>query len=88
MVVYSNSMSEMTPSLETAFEHTNYDLLDVTMNRRTVRLSVKQADADAQALRAIVEEAVGVDGFFGLNVTTEQSPTDDVGTVVTFQQRG
>ncbi|NUE02533.1 hypothetical protein HUB97_08545 [Halorubraceae archaeon YAN] len=81
-------MSEMTPSLKAAFEYTDYDLLDVTVNRRTVRLSVRQADANAQALRAIVEEAVGVDGFFGLNVTTEQSATDDVGTVVTFQQRG
>ncbi|MCL9818440.1 hypothetical protein [Natronocalculus amylovorans] len=81
-------MSEMTPSLEAAFEYTDYDLLDVTVNRQTVRLSVKQADADAQALRAIVEEAVGADGFFGLNVTTEQNATDDVGSVVTFQQRG
>ncbi len=81
-------MSDVEATLRAAFEHTEYDLGDVGINRQTVRVPVRQEGADPKALEAIVDEAVGAENVFGLTVTTETVGADDaIGTVVTFQHR-
>ncbi|GAB7092110.1 hypothetical protein JCM18237_23810 [Halorubrum luteum] len=81
-------MTDVEATLREAFEHTDYDLGDVGVNRNQVRVPVLQEGADPEALRAIVDEAVGEDAVFGLTVTTETVGRDDaIGTVVTFQFR-
>lgn len=81
-------MTDVEAALREAFEHTDYDLGDVGVNRGQVRVPVLQEGADPEALRAIVDEAVGEDAVFGLTVTTETVGGDDaIGTVVTFQFR-
>ncbi|MBP1923098.1 glutamate/tyrosine decarboxylase-like PLP-dependent enzyme [Halorubrum alkaliphilum] len=81
-------MTDIEAAIREAFEHTEYDLGDVGINRQQVRIPVLQEGADPEALRAIVDEAVGEDGVVGLTVTTETIGGDDaVGTVVTFQYR-
>lgn len=82
-------MSDFTTAIRTAFEHTDYDVADVSQNRQSVRIAIRQEGPEPAAFRAIVEEAIGADGFFGFNVTTERiDGQDTVGTVVTFQKRG
>ena len=82
-------MTDLSEAIRTAFEHTDYDVADVTQNRQSVRIAIKQDGPEPAALRAIIEEAIGADGFFGFNVTTERiDGQDTVGTVITFQQRG
>ncbi len=81
-------MTDLETTIHEAFEHTEYDLGDVGINRQQVRIPVLQEGADPDALRAIVDEAVGEDAVVGLTVTTETIAGDDtVGTVVTFQYR-
>lgn len=81
-------MTDIEATLREAFEHTDYDLGDVTVNRRQVRVPVLQEGADPDALRAVVDEAVGEENVLGLTVTTETVGGDDaIGTVVTFQHR-
>lgn len=81
-------MTDVQDALAEAFEHTDYDLGDVQVNRGRVRVPVLQDGADPDALRAIVEEALGADTVTMFNVTTETIDAQDtVGTVVTFRQR-
>lgn len=81
-------MSNIETQLRSAFEATEYDVSDVTVNRRQVRVAIRQPDAEADALRAIVDEAVGEENVLGLDVATESVDGQDaLGTVVTFQQR-
>ncbi|MES3160087.1 MAG: hypothetical protein PPP55_00780 [Halorubrum sp.] len=81
-------MSDIEAALRDAFEHTEYDLGDVGLNRQQIRIPVLQEGADPDALRAVVEEAVGEEAVVGLTVTTETIAGDDtVGTVVSFQYR-
>ena len=81
-------MTDVEHALREAFEHTEYDLGDVGVNRDQVRVPVLAEGADPAALRAVVEEAVGEDAVFGFTVTTETVGGDDaIGTVVTFQYR-
>ncbi|WP_418281263.1 hypothetical protein [Halorubrum sp. DTA98] len=81
-------MSDVEAALSEAFEHTDYDLGDVSVNRQQVRIPIRQEGADPEALRAIVDEAVGEENVFGLTVTTETIAGDDtIGTVVTFTYR-
>lgn len=81
-------MDDVEAALRAAFEHTDYDLGDVGVNRGTVRVPVLQEGADPEALEAIVDEAVGEEHVFGFTVTTETVGGDDaIGTVATFQHR-
>jgi len=81
-------MSDVTDAVRDAFEHTDYDLGDVSVNRSMVRVPVLQEGADPDALRAIVEEALGADEIRTSDVTTETLDADDtVGTVVTVRRR-
>jgi len=81
-------MTDIQTRIRSAFDATEYDVSDVTVNRRQVRVTVREADAEADALRAVVDEAVGEEEVIGLDVTTESvGGQDALGTVVTFRQR-
>ncbi|TKX83472.1 hypothetical protein EXE43_24070, partial [Halorubrum sp. SS5] len=75
-------------AIREAFEHTEYDLGDVAVNRRQVRVPVIHEGADPDALRAVIEEALGADALAAVTVTTERIAGEDtVGTVVSFRYR-
>jgi uncharacterized protein YbjQ (UPF0145 family) len=81
-------MTDIAAALRDAFEHTDYDLGDVAVNRRQVRVPVLQEGAEPDALRAVIEEALGADAVGGVTVTTETlDAADTIGTVVSFQYR-
>jgi uncharacterized protein YbjQ (UPF0145 family) len=81
-------MTDTVATIRDAFEHTDYDLGDVAVNRGQVRVPVLQKGADPDALRAVIEEALGADAVVGVNVSTETIDGEDgVGTVVSFQYR-
>lgn len=82
-------MASLAEDIRAAFEPTDYDVDTVAVNRRQVRVTVRQADADPAALRAVVEEAVGAEAI----VTFDASPaaddaSDAVGTAITVRLRG
>ncbi|TKX75605.1 hypothetical protein EXE46_02330 [Halorubrum sp. GN11_10-6_MGM] len=81
-------MSDVETAIREAFEHTEYDLGNVAVNRRQVRVPVRQESADPDALRAVIEEALGADALATVTVTTERIGGEDtVGTVVSFRHR-
>lgn len=81
-------MTDIAAEIRDAFEHTDYDLGDLGVNRRQVRVAVLQEGADPAALRAVIEEALGADTVVGLTVSTETIDGEDaIGTVVSFQHR-
>ena len=76
-------MTDIEAAIREAFEHTEYDLGDVAVNRRQVRVPVIDEGADPDALRAVIEEALAA-----VTVTTERIAGEDtVGTVVSFRYR-
>jgi len=81
-------MTDIVATIRDAFEHTDYDLGDVAVNRGQVRVPVLQKGADPDALRAVIEEALGADAVVGVAVSTETIDGEDgVGTVVSFRYR-
>lgn len=81
-------MNDLTERLTAAFEHTDYDLVTASQNRDQVRVAVLPAGADPEALRAIVEEALGTDALLGFTVTSETVDANDtIGTVASFRRR-
>jgi len=81
-------MTDVRDAIGDAFEHTQYDLGDVAVNRRQVRVAVRQKGADPDALRAVIEEALGADAIASVTVTTETiDNADTIGTVVSFRHR-
>ena len=81
-------MTDTVATIRDAFEHTDYDLGDVAVNRGQVRVPVLQKGADPDALRAVIEEALGADAVVGVAVSTETIDGEDgVGTVVSFRYR-
>ena len=81
-------MTDIDAALRDAFEHTDYDLGDVAVNRQQVRVPVLQEGADPDALRAVIEEALGADAVVSATVSTETIDGEDtIGTVVSFQYR-
>ena len=81
-------MTDIHDALRDAFEHNEYDLGDVGVNRQQVRVPVLQEGADPDALRAVIEEALGADAVVGVTVATETIDGEDtIGTVVSFQYR-
>ncbi|MFT4944717.1 MAG: hypothetical protein ACI9K3_000654 [Halovenus sp.] len=81
-------MSELTDTLRDAFEQGGYEVSDVSVNRSTVRISVLDPEASAEALRELTHETVDPDDVLGFNVTTESADNRDVTTVVSFRYRG
>jgi len=81
-------MTDTAAAIREAFQHTDYDLGDVAVNRRQVRVPILQEGADPDALRAVIEEALGADAVVGVTVRTETIDGEDtIGTVVSFQHR-
>ncbi|WP_435074763.1 hypothetical protein [Halorubrum sp. HHNYT27] len=81
-------MTDIDAAIRDAFEHTEYDLGDIAVNRRQVRVPVLQQGAEPDALRAVIEEALGADAVVGVTVSTEAiDGSDTIGTVVSFQHR-
>jgi len=80
-------MIDIDATLRDAFEHTDYDLGDVAVNRKQVRVPVlQQGAADPDALTAVIEEALGADAVVAATVTTEAIDGEDtIGTVVSFR---
>ncbi|MFT4883726.1 MAG: hypothetical protein ACI8U4_001237 [Natronomonas sp.] len=80
-------MSDLSDELRSAFEGTKYTVADVSQNRGQVRIELLEADAEADALREVIDTVVDLDDVFGPNVTTESTEGQGVRTVVTFRQR-
>jgi uncharacterized protein YbjQ (UPF0145 family) len=81
-------MTDITAAVRNAFERTDYDLGDVAVNRRQVRVSVLREGAGSDALRAVIGEALGADAVAGVTATTETIDGDDeIGTVASFRYR-
>lgn len=81
-------MSNAEDELRQAFEDAAYDVGELTVNRRQVRVGVKEDDASASALRDVVYGVVDKADVFGLDVTTESvEGSEDVMTVVSFRHR-
>jgi hypothetical protein len=81
-------MSELQDELRTAFEDDGYDVGDVSENRQTVRVVVRDEGAEAADLRSIVKDVVGDDEMLALNVTTESvGGGNRMSTVVSFRHR-
>lgn len=81
-------MATLEDDIRAAFEPTSYDVGDVGVNRQQVRVTVRQADAEPDALRAVVEEAVGADAIMTFDVSRETDDASDaVGTAVTVRLR-
>lgn len=82
-------MASLADDVRDAFEPTDYDVDAVAVNRRQVRVTVRQADADPAALRAVVEEAVGADAILTFDASPAADDVSDaVGTAVTVRLRG
>ncbi|WP_128906751.1 hypothetical protein [Halorubrum amylolyticum] len=81
-------MTDIDAAIRDAFEHTDYDLGDVAVNRRQVRVPVLREGADPDALIAVIEEALGADAVVAPTVTTETIDGEDaIGTIVSFRHR-
>lgn len=81
-------MTDLEAAIREAFEHTEYELGNVAVNRRQVRVPVLREGADPDALRAVIEEALGADALAAVTVTTERiAGEDEIGTVVSFRHR-
>jgi len=81
-------MTDIEAAIREAFKYTEYDLGDIAVNRRQVRVPVIEEGADPNALRAVIEEALGAGALTAVTVTTERIAGEDaVGTVVSFRYR-
>lgn len=81
-------MSDLHDDLRATFEEAGHDVAEVSTNRDRIRVVLREEGADAEALRALVTDAVGAARVLGLNVTTESvGGRDELGTVVTFRHR-
>lgn len=79
-------MTGVAAALRSALEEAGYDVRDVAENRGLVRVTLETSDASAPELRSIAETAVG-DGLLGVEISTERSGTDAVGTVLSARHR-
>ncbi|MHB9288268.1 hypothetical protein ACKVMT_14665 [Halobacteriales archaeon Cl-PHB] len=81
-------MESITDAVRAAYDDAGYDVDTVSENRGTVRVALREDDAEADALRSVVEETVDDGSVLGLQVSFEASDADPgVGTVVTFRYR-
>jgi len=65
-----------------------HDLGDVAVNRQRVRVPVLREGTDPDALRAVIEEALGADAVVAFTVSTETvDGGDTIGTVASFRHR-
>lgn len=81
-------MPAITDDLRAAFEDAGYEVDTVSENRGTVRVALREDDAEADALRRVVEESVDEESVYGLQISFETSDADPaVGTVVSFRYR-
>jgi len=81
-------MAPVTDDLRAAFEGAGYDVDTVSENRGTVRVALREDDAEADALRRVVEESVDEKSVYGLQISFEASDANPaVGTVVSFRHR-
>jgi hypothetical protein len=81
-------MDELIDTLREAFEDAGYEVGEASVNRKKVRVEVRDPEASAGDLRNITRDTVGADSMLGLNVTTESADNQDVTTVVSFRYRG
>jgi hypothetical protein len=82
-------MEQLRTDLRAAFEAEEYEVADVTTNRKQVRVEILDAEASAEDLRAITHELVTESDVLGLDVSTESADSQDgVTTVVSFRYRG
>jgi hypothetical protein len=81
-------MDDVLAALREAFEVDGYDTVEVSRNRDTVRVAVREEGADAERLRSLVAETVTDGSVLGVNVTAESiEGADGTNTVVTFRYR-
>lgn len=75
--------------IQAAFESQGYDVVEVSRNRKQVRVEILDDEASAEDLREITYGVVDEDDVLGLNVSTESDEDQEgVTTVVSFRYRG
>ena len=81
-------MSAVEDDVREAYEKAGYDVAELTVNRRKVRLGVAEDDASASELREVLYDIIDEDEVLGFDVTTESvEDADAVMTVVSFRHR-
>lgn len=81
-------MEELKTALREAFEDDGYEVDEVSTNRDTVRISVRDSEASGENLREVTYGALDESDVLGFNVTTESTANDEINTVVSFRYRG
>lgn len=81
-------MEELKTALREAFEDDGYEVDEVSTNRDTVRISVRDSEASSENLREVTYGALDENDVLGFNVTTESTANDEINTVVSFRYRG
>lgn len=81
-------MEDLTSTLREAFETEGYEIAELSRNRDTVRIGVRDAEASGEELREVTTGVLSEDDFLGFNVTSESTANDEINTVVSFRYRG
>jgi len=81
-------MEDLTSELGDAFESDGYEIAELSTNRDTVRIAVRDSEASGETLRELTHSVLSSDDVLGFNVTTESTANDEINTVVSFQYRG
>jgi len=81
-------MEDLTTELRDAFESDGYEIAELSTNRDTVRIAVRDPEASGEALRELTHDVLSSDDVLGFNVTTESTASDEINTVVSFRYRG
>lgn len=81
-------MTDVRERLRTELESHGFDVDTVSENRGSVRVALRDDDVPADELRSLVEDALGADSVFGIDVAVESSDAETaVGTIVSFRYR-
>lgn len=79
-------MTGVADALREELEAAGYEIDGVAENRRLVRVTLRDADASAAALRDLAESVAG-DDLLGVTVSAERAGGDAVGTVLSVRHR-
>lgn len=79
-------MTPIATELRSALEEAGYEVRDVAENRGTVTATLATTDPPAPELRSLAAEAAG-DRLLGVDVSTEHTGSDAVGTVLSVRYR-
>lgn len=79
-------MTDLSGDLRAALAEEGYDVRDVGENRGLVTVTLGSTDVSAAALRSLATDVAG-DRLLGVDVSTERTTGDAVGTVLSVRHR-